>query len=111
MLDGNGISLQWNSSYSVFMASFAFPYQVKYEHMDGHFFVTASYDKLVKVWSSSTFALIKTLAGHENKVMSTDICPDGSGAIASASYDRTIKLWAPDEDLAYEGPQADDMET
>jgi U4/U6 small nuclear ribonucleoprotein PRP4 len=68
--------------------------------MDGHFFVTASYDKLIKVWSSTTFVLIKTLAGHENKVMSTDICPDGSGVIASASYDRTIKLWAPDDDLS-----------
>lgn len=84
--------------------------QVRYEHLDGHFFITASYDNTVKVWSSSTFALIKVLAGHESKVMSADICPDGSGTVASVSYDRTLKLWAPDEDLGAEQDAAP-MET
>jgi len=72
--------------------------QVKFEHLDGHFFVSCSYDSTVKVWSSANFSLIKTLAGHENKVMCADICPDGSGFIASVSYDRTIKLWGPEDD-------------
>jgi len=36
---------------------------------------------------------LKTLKGHEGRVMSCDISPD-SKYIVSASYDRTFKLWA-----------------
>jgi U4/U6 small nuclear ribonucleoprotein PRP4 len=82
---------------------------VRYEPLDGHYFVTSGYDKLVKVWSSSTFGLITILAGHENKVMSADVAPDGSGLVASVSYDRTLKFWAPEEAYYEEGPV--DMET
>lgn len=39
---------------------------------------------------------MQTMAGHEGKVMGADICPDGSGLIASVSYDRTVKFWSPD---------------
>lgn len=68
--------------------------QVKYEPCDGHYILTAGYDNTAKLWASDTFKLISTLAGHEGRVISADISPDGSGLIASVSADRTIKLWA-----------------
>ena len=36
-----------------------------------------------------------TLAGHDGKVMGVDISPDEKH-IATASFDRTFKLWAPE---------------
>lgn len=69
--------------------------QVRYEPSDGYFILTAAYDNTAKLWSSSDFRLIKTLAGHEGKVMGADISPDGSGLIATVGYERTIKFWGP----------------
>ena len=50
-----------------------------------------------QIWSGKTFACLKTLAGHEGKIMCVDVAPDGSNTLASVSYDRTVKMWAPDE--------------
>ena len=50
-----------------------------------------------QIWSGKTFACLKTLAGHEGKIMCVDVAPDGSNMLASVSYDRTMKMWAPDE--------------
>ena len=40
------------------------------------------------------------IGGHENKIMACDIATPGDGSeahyIATASYDRTWKLWGPD---------------
>lgn len=57
--------------------------------------VTASFDGLVKVWSNSSWALLKTLKGHEQKVTCVDVTNDGN-YYASTSFDRTFKLWAPE---------------
>ena len=70
--------------------------QVCFEPSDGHFFLTAGYDNVAKIWSATDFQPIKTLAGHEGKVMGADINPEGDGLIATVSYDRTLKLWAPE---------------
>ena len=50
-----------------------------------------------RLWSATTWRRLATLTGHEGKVMGGDICPDGSNTIASVSYDKTVKIWAPDE--------------
>ncbi|CAN6808039.1 unnamed protein product [Brassica oleracea] len=49
---------------------------------------TASYDMKVNIWSDRDFSLVRSLAGHESKVASSD-----SSCIATVSRDRTIKLW------------------
>lgn len=67
--------------------------QVKYEPMEGYVLTTASYDNTSRIWSARDFKPVKTLAGHEGKVMGIDIAGDGQ-LVATVSYDRTIKLWA-----------------
>ena len=48
-----------------------------------------------QIWASKTWQPLKTLAGHDGKVMAIDVSPDGT-YIASSSYDRTFKLWTPE---------------
>ncbi|CAB1318693.1 unnamed protein product [Coregonus sp. 'balchen'] len=60
--------------------------------IDGHFLLTGAYDNTAKVWTHPGWSPLKTLAGHEGKVMGVDMSPDGQ-LIATCSYDRTFKLW------------------
>ena len=73
--------------------------QVAFEPENGHYLVTASFDKLGKVWSTKDFRMLGKLAGHEGHVSCCDIAPDGSNTIVTVSHDRTIKLWGPDDTL------------
>ncbi|XP_038826042.1 U4/U6 small nuclear ribonucleoprotein Prp4-like [Salvelinus namaycush] len=59
---------------------------------DGHFLLTGAFDNTAKVWTHPGWSPLKTLAGHEGKVMGEDMSPDGQ-LIATCSYDRTFKLW------------------
>uniref|UniRef100_W5KH70 Pre-mRNA splicing tri-snRNP complex factor PRPF4 n=1 Tax=Astyanax mexicanus TaxID=7994 RepID=W5KH70_ASTMX len=65
---------------------------VKFQPTDGHFLLTGAYDNTAKVWTHPGWSPLKTLAGHEGKVMGLDMSPDGQ-LIATCSYDRTFKLW------------------
>lgn len=47
----------------------------------------------VKVWDAVTGACLKTFEGHADEIYCVDVSPDGKYA-ASASNDKTIKLWA-----------------
>ncbi|KAJ2513783.1 hypothetical protein H4217_006135 [Coemansia sp. RSA 1939] len=62
----------------------------------GQYLVSASNDGLVNVWTTGDWKLQKSLAGHVGKVMSVDVAGDGS-YIASSGYDRTFKLWGPED--------------
>jgi len=64
-----------------------------FEPTAGAYLASSSFDKTIRLWDARTFKLNRILEGHDNKVMSSDVLPDGS-AIVSASYDRTMKLWA-----------------
>jgi len=96
---------------------------VKYQPANGHYLITSSYDNTARVieccplsfrvfkarliyslynyyyfsqvWSDKTWQPLKSLSGHDGKVMSLDIAPNGK-YIVTASYDRTFKLWAPE---------------
>jgi len=71
--------------------------QVRFEPSDGHVLLTAGYDATAKLWDARDWRLVRTLAGHEGRVMGADMAPDGSGAAATVAYDRTLKLWAPED--------------
>ncbi|KAI5615687.1 U4/U6 small nuclear ribonucleoprotein Prp4, partial [Silurus asotus] len=68
---------------------------VKFQPTDGHYLLTGAYDSMAKVWTHPGWSPLKTLAGHEGKVMGLDLSPDGQ-LIATCSYDRTFKLWVAD---------------
>ncbi|XP_049883126.1 U4/U6 small nuclear ribonucleoprotein Prp4 [Pectinophora gossypiella] len=68
---------------------------VRYQRSHGHYLLTSSYDRSAKLWSNPGWHPLRTLSGHDNKVMSADISFDNK-YVATASYDRTFKLWAPD---------------
>jgi U4/U6 small nuclear ribonucleoprotein PRP4 len=94
---------------------------VRWQPGSGHVLLTAGYDCQAKLWSSRDWKLLKTLAGHEGKIMAADMCPVYSGSglssngdggrglgacglgggyealVCSVSYDRTIKVWAPED--------------
>jgi WD40 repeat protein len=46
----------------------------------------------VKVWDAETGALIRTLSGHNDDVISAAYSPDGR-RIVSGSLDNTVKVW------------------
>ena len=73
--------------------------QVAFEPENGHYLVSASFDRLAKVWSTKSFKLLRKLAGHEGHVSGCDISSDGTNCIATVSQDRTIKLWSPEESI------------
>ncbi|NXF12199.1 PRP4 protein, partial [Smithornis capensis] len=65
---------------------------VRFEPNHGNFLLTGAYDNTAKIWTHPGWSPLKTLAGHEGKVMGLDISLDGQ-LIATCSYDRTFKLW------------------
>ncbi|KAH8701017.1 putative pre-mRNA splicing factor [Talaromyces proteolyticus] len=58
----------------------------------GTFFVSSGFDKNVNIFSADDWSMIKSLTGHSGNVLSVDVSNDARW-IASASHDRTIKLW------------------
>ncbi|XP_046366916.1 U4/U6 small nuclear ribonucleoprotein Prp4-like [Haliotis rufescens] len=65
---------------------------VRFQPQHGNYLLTASYDNTAKIWASPNWAPLKTMAGHEGKVMGLDVSLDLK-YIATCSYDRTFKLW------------------
>ncbi|MDJ0702480.1 MAG: hypothetical protein QNJ46_04290, partial [Leptolyngbyaceae cyanobacterium MO_188.B28] len=59
---------------------------------DGETIATASWDKMVKLWSKAGDEL-QTLQGHHAAVYSVAFSPDGE-TLATASLDKTVKLWS-----------------
>ena len=59
---------------------------------DGSRVVTASDDKIARVWDAKTGAVLATLSGHTDRVISAAFSPDGS-RIVTASQDGTARLW------------------
>ncbi|WP_335111229.1 serine/threonine-protein kinase [Nostoc sp.] len=59
---------------------------------DGYTLVSASDDKIVKLWDLKTQKVLASLLGHSQAVKSVTFSPDGQ-ILATASDDKTIKLW------------------
>lgn len=72
--------------------------KVIFDKQNGNYLLSASFDDSIKLWSSPGWTPIKTLTGHNGKVMCADITSDNE-YILSSSYDRTFKLWGNDFDF------------
>ena len=59
---------------------------------DGHFIVSGSNDKTVKVWNTASGRLLRSLDGHTDSVRAVAVSPDGR-FIVSGSNDKTVKVW------------------
>lgn len=59
---------------------------------DGTKLLTASADKLVKIWDLTTRQLLLTLSGHLSTVLSASFSPNGNTILTTAS-DHTARLW------------------
>ncbi|KAI8391603.1 dynein regulator [Radiomyces spectabilis] len=63
----------------------------KDDSVPGHYVITGSRDKTIKLWDSSG-QLLQTLIGHDNWVRGLVVHPSGK-YLLSASDDKTIKIW------------------
>jgi WD40 repeat protein len=68
---------------------------------DGRCLASGSWDGAIRLWDSTTGALVHTLGAHAGPVMSVVFSRDGR-RLASASHDSSIKLWKR-VDVAAEG--------
>jgi WD40 repeat protein len=59
---------------------------------DGTRIVTASEDKIARVWDTATGKTLATLTGHEEAVYGVQFSPDGM-RIVTASMDKTARVW------------------
>jgi U4/U6 small nuclear ribonucleoprotein PRP4 len=96
--------------------------------LGGHYLLTAGYDCVAKLWSGRDYGLLSTLGGHEGRIMAADLVPGGGGGgggggsggvgsgsagrvrhlVATAAYDRTVKLWRPEPEDEEEEEEEED---
>ena len=56
-------------------------------------FITGSYDRTCKVWSTATGEELHTLEGHKNVVYAIAFNNPFGDKIVTGSFDKTCKLW------------------
>ena len=60
---------------------------------DGMKVASCGEDMTVRLWSTETGQMLRSITGHEGAVMGVDYAPDGK-SIASCSEDKTVRLWS-----------------
>ncbi len=66
---------------------------------DGKRILTASDDRIARVWDSTSGAALLRLIGHRQEVVGVAFSPDGT-RIATASEDKTARIWDADHTAA-----------
>lgn len=68
---------------------------------DGSRLATGSNDRTVRFWDAERAAEVAVLRGHERTVAAVDW--SATGVLASAAYDRTVRIWGDDGPLVLVG--------
>ncbi|KAF1812310.1 hypothetical protein P152DRAFT_507620 [Eremomyces bilateralis CBS 781.70] len=82
---------EWNACLQTLEGHSGYVFSVAFSH-DSARLASASYDRTVKIWDTSSGACLQTLEGHSSHVNLVAFSPD-SARLASASDDRTVKIW------------------
>jgi WD40 repeat protein len=61
--------------------------------LDGRFAVSGSNDTTVKVWNLEAGTCVGTLEGHQYRVLSVAISPNGNLIASTRFMDETVRLW------------------
>jgi WD40 repeat protein/serine/threonine protein kinase len=69
---------------------------IAFDH-DGRRFVSASSDRMVRLWNAATGRCLRVFEGHTDEVFAVAFHPGGT-RIASAGRDRAVWLWDPASD-------------
>jgi len=79
-------------------------------HPTQPYMISSSDDMMIKLWNwDKDFLNVQTFEGHAHYVMQVVVNPKDSNTFASASLDRTIKVWqlgSPDANFTLEGHEA-----
>ena len=59
----------------------------------GRFILASLDDKICVAWDTLTGEKVQTLVGHEKRISSLSVSPNGS-ALCTASWDRTLRIWS-----------------
>jgi WD40 repeat protein len=59
---------------------------------DSQLVISGSYDKSIKIWELETGRLLRSLLGHEGRVVFLAVSPDGK-TIVSRALDDTLRIW------------------
>src|SRR4051812_37878931 len=59
---------------------------------DGKTLISASADRLIRLWDPATGKELDRLEGHKEAVLALALAPDGN-TLASGSTDCTVRLW------------------
>jgi dipeptidyl aminopeptidase/acylaminoacyl peptidase len=63
---------------------------------DGQTLASASIDRSIRLWKTSTGELVRTVGQHEGRILALTYSPDGK-TLASTSSDLKVHLWNPAE--------------
>jgi U4/U6 small nuclear ribonucleoprotein PRP4 len=65
---------------------------VRFEPGGGGVLLTASHDGTFKLWQAPRWNLLRAMLAGEGRLMAADVA-QGVGLVATASYDRTVKIF------------------
>ena len=89
---------KWQSPFASIPAHSKLLNQLKFDPLNGESLLSSSFDGTARIWSTRNWKMLKTLKGHEGKIMGSDFVNvngsvNGGYGIVTGGFDKTIKLW------------------